>query len=112
MVDHHQKASKPRTPPESQRRIGLTGDSHYQTWGFSSTRLGSSLQRSIIKTASSKQKLAWRARPARGSILGLASPAPRMGVVRFTALVPSLRGQFRPRGPCAPQAQPEGALAP
>jgi hypothetical protein len=27
MVDHHQKASKPRTPPESQPRIGLTGAS-------------------------------------------------------------------------------------
>ena len=29
MVDHHQKASKPRTLPESQPRIGFTGASHF-----------------------------------------------------------------------------------
>ena len=35
MVDHHQKASKPRTPPESQPLIGLTGASlFYQTCFF------------------------------------------------------------------------------
>ncbi len=33
--DHHQKAYKPHTPPESQPRIGLTGDSHFQTCFFS-----------------------------------------------------------------------------
>ena len=36
MVNHHQKASEPRTPPESQPRIGLTGASlFYYTWFFS-----------------------------------------------------------------------------
>jgi hypothetical protein len=34
MVDHHQKASKPRTPPESQPRIGLTGASHFLNMFF------------------------------------------------------------------------------
>ena len=34
MVDHHPKASKPRTPPESQPRIGLTGDPHFETCFF------------------------------------------------------------------------------
>ena len=29
MVDHHQKAYKPHTPPESQPRIGLTAASHF-----------------------------------------------------------------------------------
>jgi hypothetical protein len=30
MVDHHKKVYKPpHTPPESQPRIGLTGDSHF-----------------------------------------------------------------------------------
>ncbi len=46
MVDHHQKASKPRTPPESHPRIGLTGDSHFETCFFRvggcSTQVGAS----------------------------------------------------------------------